>query len=193
MATGICPCTARRPRSSAPTCARPCETIEAITGRRPIGYRAPAFSITKDSRWAYDVLVREGFAYDSSQHDSPAIRGRVAPPEATPHALDLTGGTLWEFPVAVWRTAVGAVPVGGASYWAVMPTGLVLRGLRAVGPLGGLYLHPYELDPRAPAPGAPCRDAAGATASAARSAARSATWPAAERRGCSERSLGATD
>jgi polysaccharide deacetylase family protein (PEP-CTERM system associated) len=123
-------------------------TIEAIAGRRPAGYRAPAFSITQDSRWAFDVLLQEGFAYDSSQHDSPAIRGHVVPSASAPHRLELTGGTLWEFPVAVWTSGRRRVPVGGASYWAVLPTALVLRGLEAVGPLGSLYLHPYELDPQ---------------------------------------------
>jgi hypothetical protein len=28
-----------------------------------------------------------------------------------------------------------------------MPAALVLRGLRSVGALGGLYVHPYEFDP----------------------------------------------
>jgi polysaccharide deacetylase family protein (PEP-CTERM system associated) len=126
-----------------------CRTIESLTGRRPAGYRAPAFSITHDCRWAYDVLVDEGFEYDSSQHDSPRIRGRVVPSQTEPHRLELSQGSLWEFPVAVWRSGGRRVPVGGASYWAVLPTGLVLRGLESVGRYGALYLHPYELDPEA--------------------------------------------
>jgi len=123
-------------------------TIEELTGRPPAGYRAPAFSITRDAPWAYEVLAEEGFAYDASQHDSPRIRRRTAPVSAAPHQLVLSGGrTLWEFPVAVWRTSRARVPVGGASYWSVMPSSLVLRGLRQAGPLAGLYLHPQELDP----------------------------------------------
>ena len=123
-------------------------TIEDLTGRPPIGYRAPAFSITREARWAYEVLAEEGFAYDASQYDSPRIRGRIAPVSVAPHQLTLGGGrTLWEFPVAVWRTSRARVPVGGASYWCVMPTSVVLRGLRQAGPLAGLYLHPQELDP----------------------------------------------
>jgi len=122
-------------------------TIEELTGRRPMGYRAPAFSITRDCPWAYDVLLEEGFAYDASQHDSPRIRRRVIPSTGAPHPIQLDAGTLWEFPVAVWHTRATPVPVGGASYWATMPTALVLRGLRGSGPLAGLYLHPYELDP----------------------------------------------
>jgi hypothetical protein len=37
--------------------------------------------------------------------------------------------------------------VGGASYWAALPKPVILKGLEESGPMAGLYLHPYELDP----------------------------------------------
>jgi peptidoglycan/xylan/chitin deacetylase (PgdA/CDA1 family) len=121
-------------------------TIEELTGRTPIGYRAPAFSITRDAAgWAYEVLVEQGFAYDASQHDSPAIRDHAVPADTAPHRLDVG---LWEFPIAVWHPGPAAVPVGGASYWQVLPTAVVLKGLDHAGPYAGLYLHPNELDPQ---------------------------------------------
>jgi polysaccharide deacetylase family protein (PEP-CTERM system associated) len=120
-------------------------TIAELTGRAPVGYRAPAFSITTASTWAYEVLAQEGFAYDASQHDSPAIRDRAVPATQQPHRLD---AGLWEFPVAVWHPGPATVPVGGASYWQVLPTALVLKGLERAGPYAGLYLHPNELDPQ---------------------------------------------
>jgi polysaccharide deacetylase family protein (PEP-CTERM system associated) len=120
-------------------------TIEELTGRTPIGYRAPAFSITTATGWAYEVLAGEGFVYDASQHDSPAIRDRAVPVTTAPHRID---AGLWEFPVAVWRARGIKIPVGGASYWQVLPTPVVLRGLQNAGPHAGLYLHPYELDPQ---------------------------------------------
>jgi polysaccharide deacetylase family protein (PEP-CTERM system associated) len=121
-----------------------CDTIERLTGVRPVGYRAPAFSITRAAQWAYEVLADEGFAYDASQHDSVAVRNRIAPASGLPHPLS---DRLWEFPVAVWRSSRGRLPVGGASYWSVTPTPLVLHGLGEAGQYAGLYLHPHELDP----------------------------------------------
>jgi polysaccharide deacetylase family protein (PEP-CTERM system associated) len=124
-------------------------TIEQLTGRVPRGYRAPAFSITRASDWAYEVLGSEGFDYDASAHDTPALRDRPEAARGAPHPLELAGGRrLWEFPVAVWHTRAGAIPIGGASYWSVLPRSLVLQGLERAGPLTGLYLHPHELDPR---------------------------------------------
>jgi polysaccharide deacetylase family protein (PEP-CTERM system associated) len=122
-------------------------TIGELTGQRPVGYRAPAFSITRDTPWAYDVLASEGFAYDASQHDSPRIRDRIVPASSAPHRLQAGGSELWEFPVAVWRPGRLKLPVGGASYWGALPTRLILKGLSETEPLAGLYLHPYELDP----------------------------------------------
>jgi peptidoglycan/xylan/chitin deacetylase (PgdA/CDA1 family) len=130
------------------------QTIERLTGRPPAGYRAPAFSITRASGWAYEVLLSEGFVYDASVHDTPALRNRPEAAKASPHRLELRdGGALWEFPVAVWRTRAGVIPIGGASYWTVLPRALVLRGLDRAGPLAGLYLHPHELDPQPLRPG----------------------------------------
>jgi polysaccharide deacetylase family protein (PEP-CTERM system associated) len=121
-----------------------CATIEQLTGTQPLGYRAPAFSITRASAWAHAVLAEQGFAYDASQHDTPRIRDRARSAGGGPHRLN---DSLYEFPVAVWRSPAGTVPVGGASYWAVLPTRLVIRGLQQAGAHAGLYLHPHELDP----------------------------------------------
>ena len=155
-------------------------TIEDLTGQVPVGYRAPAFSITQACPWAYDVLARQGFVYDSSQHDSPRIRGRIRSDSSRPHAMHVEGGTLWEFPIAVWHTPAGAFPVGGASYWALLPTGFILRALDRVEPLTGLYLHPHEVDPdplsaALPAGARPGQRARGAYRSAQRNLARRRT------------------
>jgi len=137
-------------------------TIEQLTGHTPLGYRAPAFSVTTESSWAYEIMAEEGLGYDASQHDSPRIPNRVVCSSRSPHQLELAGGrTLWEFPAAVWCAGRLRIPVGGASYWALMPTAVVLHGLARAGPLAGVYLHPYELDPEpldaALATGAPMR------------------------------------
>jgi polysaccharide deacetylase family protein (PEP-CTERM system associated) len=142
------PVHSQSPESFAADVRRASATIQELTGVRPLGYRAPAFSITRESAWAYDVLMAEGFTYDSSQHDSPRLRERIREGGSEPHVVELAGGRLWEFPIAVWNSRAGPVPVGGASYWAVLPTRAILHGLGQAGALAGLYLHPQELDPK---------------------------------------------
>jgi polysaccharide deacetylase family protein (PEP-CTERM system associated) len=141
---------------------RSVETIERLTGRRPAGYRAPAFSINRATPWAYDVLAELGFRYDSSAYDSPRVPDRMPPRAPGPHRLELASGrTLWELPPAVWRVGGRAVPVGGGAYWRVLPAPVLVRGLGEVARearFPALYFHPYECDPerlRAPLPAAP--------------------------------------
>jgi len=126
--------------------------LEALSGRRPLGYRAPAFSITRDTPWAYDVLAELGFRYDSSQYDSPRISRRISPVPPAPYRLQLgSGAEIWEFPIAVWRVRGRAIPVGGGAYWRVLPTNVLRHALREVGTANSypvLYFHPYELDPQ---------------------------------------------
>jgi polysaccharide deacetylase family protein (PEP-CTERM system associated) len=138
--------------------------IGEVTGRRPVGYRAPAFSITRDTPWAYEVLADLGFQYDSSQYDSPRVSGRLKEVPPAPYRLRLASGReLWELPLAVSRFAGRTVPIGGGSYWRLLPGRLLVKALQrsresTTHPV--LYFHPYECDPRVlradlpPSPGA---------------------------------------
>ena len=130
-------------------CAR---LLEELASKRPLGYRAPAFSITRDTPWAYDVLAELGFRYDSSQYDSPRISRRIGHVPAAPYRLQLgSGAEIWEFPITVWRLRGRAIPVGGGAYWRVLPATLLRRALGEVADDNAypvLYFHPYELDPQ---------------------------------------------
>jgi polysaccharide deacetylase family protein (PEP-CTERM system associated) len=129
---------------------RSIELIGELSDVRPRGYRAPAFSINRTTPWAYEVLADLGFAYDSSQYDSPRIPARIRPVPPAPFALELESGrALWELPVAAWRLGAQSVPVGGGAYWRVLPARALMSGLRSAANAGpsALYLHPYECDP----------------------------------------------
>ena len=122
------------------------EAVESAAGVRPVGYRAPAFSITRETPWAYDVLGDLHFEYDSSQYDSPRVPNRISPIPRAPYRLRAeSGAELWELPVAAT-----SIPVGGGAYWRVLPAALLSRTLRrliAEGAAPALYFHPYEFDP----------------------------------------------
>ena len=59
------------------------QAIEDACGQSVVGYRAPSFSITRQSRWALEILVELGFLYDSSifpiQHDIYGVPRCPAP------------------------------------------------------------------------------------------------------------------
>jgi polysaccharide deacetylase family protein (PEP-CTERM system associated) len=117
-------------------------SIDAI-GKHPAGYRAPEFSINRQTPWAYQVLAELGFAYDSSQHHNRRIPDRIEPVLQEPYRIELPSGrSLWEMPTP----SVGSVPVGGGGYWRLFPAPVIARALASV-PWPVLYFHPYEFDP----------------------------------------------
>jgi peptidoglycan/xylan/chitin deacetylase (PgdA/CDA1 family) len=71
--------------------------IEDAMGRRLKGHRAARFGISTSSEWAYDVLIDEGFEYDSSRMPQRAEYGvQGVPPN--PHAVRRWSGTILEIP-----------------------------------------------------------------------------------------------
>lgn len=122
---------------------RSIDAIGEVTGKRPAGYRAPEFSINRDTPWAYDVLADIGFEYDSSQHENRRIPNRITPVPGSPYRIELPSGkSLWELPTP----SVRRVPVGGGAYWRLFPAPVIVRALATMS-LPILYFHPYEFDP----------------------------------------------
>src|SRR5262249_27794698 len=88
--------------------------IEDLIGQRVIGYRAPAYSITARSLWALDVLIAEGFEYDSSifpiHHDVYGIPNALRMAHSLPSP---SGQVIYEFPIATARWGRINMPLGG--------------------------------------------------------------------------------
>lgn len=124
--------------------------LENITGEPITGYRAASYSITAKSRWALDVLVEEGFTWDSSifpvHHDRYGMPG-------TPHEPYLlrtpNGGTLTEFPLSTCPIGQYRMPIAGGGYFRLFPYSLSRWGLGRINRAGQpfiFYLHPWEID-----------------------------------------------
>jgi polysaccharide deacetylase family protein (PEP-CTERM system associated) len=132
--------------------------LEAITGVAVRGYRAPTYSITKESLWAFDILIDEGFSYDSSvfpiHHDAYGIPG--AP--RFPYTVRRADGSLEEFPLTTLPLGPGGcsyqLPIAGGGYLRLLPAALIKWGIERVnfreGKPAVLYLHPWEIDPGQP-------------------------------------------
>lgn len=123
--------------------------LEDVTGRRVCGYRAPSFSIPADREWAFEVLLEEGYVYDSSLY--PGRKGHRRGPRS---AWDVPVGkeTLREYPIAT--LAMGRVlPAGGGAFLRLLPYGLVRAAFRAAdraGTSATFYVHPWEIDAEQP-------------------------------------------
>jgi polysaccharide deacetylase family protein (PEP-CTERM system associated) len=125
------------------------DVLQDILGEAVTAYRAPCFSITRESLWALDVLTQEGVLLDSSIY--PARHDRYGIPGAplAPHRIARPSGSLWEFPPPVHSLFGRPVPVGGGGWFRLYPYGLTRRWLRAVNRAGrpfAAYFHPWEID-----------------------------------------------
>ncbi len=125
-----------------------------ITGKPVRGYRAPSFSITRESTWAFPILLDHGVDYDSSV--LPARRPYCGIPDAPrgPWIVWSNGGrSLTELPPSTFRILGRNVPFSGGGYFRLLPYRALRWALRQVnraGLPGVVYLHPWELDPNHP-------------------------------------------
>lgn len=125
--------------------------LEALAGRPVAGYRAPDFSIVRESLWALDVLAEEGHRYDSSIHPAGLARYGIPDFPAQPVRLQLAGGReLAELPVATLKWLGRQWPVAGGGYHRLLPFPFIRWAVeKAVlaGEVFVAYAHPYEFDP----------------------------------------------
>lgn len=127
--------------------------LEQMVGAPVLGYRAPSYSIVAGREWALDVLMEEGYRYDSSLFPVRRPGYGYAAGERDPHWLDRAAGRIAELPPATWRVLGANLPAAGGAYFRIFPYRLVRAALRQAesrGVPGVFYLHPWEVDPEQP-------------------------------------------
>jgi polysaccharide deacetylase family protein (PEP-CTERM system associated) len=127
--------------------------LEDVTGREVTGFRAPNFSIVPGKEWAFDVLLEEGYRYDSSLF--PIRRPGYGYPNATPrpHVIRRPTGNLLEFPLATTAWKGLRLPGAGGGYFRQLPYALTRAAFRqhaACGVPGTFYIHSWEFDSEQP-------------------------------------------
>jgi polysaccharide deacetylase family protein (PEP-CTERM system associated) len=128
------------------------DTLEQVTGQAVVGYRAPTFSIMRQTAWALDVLVELDMAYDSSiypvRHDRYGVPGAPRSPFIAVGQSDC----ILELPPATLRLCKLNLPMGGGGYFRLFPLFFMEWAIRQAEracypPVAMLYFHPWEFDP----------------------------------------------
>lgn len=110
------------------------------------GFRAPVFSLTEETQWAYEILSDLKFTYSSS----------VLPAKNPLYGWESFGispkrinGNIIEVPMTIARFGLLNIPYGGGVYFRALPNfiiSLLSKKNEAVNnPLLG-YFHPYDID-----------------------------------------------
>jgi polysaccharide deacetylase family protein (PEP-CTERM system associated) len=129
------------------------DVLESAAGRPVTAFRAPSYSITRNSLWALDILKNEGFQYDSSIFPTYHPRYGIPGAKNFPHSLHNEHGKLWEFPPSVIQFWGWNVPVAGGGYFRLYPaqlTAYAFSHLNRLGHPGVFVIHPWEVDPDQP-------------------------------------------
>jgi polysaccharide deacetylase family protein (PEP-CTERM system associated) len=131
--------------------------IEDVFSGPVVGYRAPNFSIGRAQRWAYQILLEEGFYYDSSTFPILHDRyGQVGAPRFPYEVWRSGSASLLEFPIGTARLFGINLPVGGGGYFRLAPFAVSRAGIGRVNSCDQrpvmFYLHPWELDGQQPRP-----------------------------------------
>lgn len=133
------------------------DVLQNLIGAPVLGYRAPSFSLTPKSPWAVDVLIEEGYRYDSSVF--PIRRGRYGDP-ASPRGVhwlrepDDNSAGLLEVPPSTVRILGQNLPVAGGGFFRLWPLAFTRWAIRRLNDAESapavVYLHPWEVDPDQP-------------------------------------------
>jgi polysaccharide deacetylase family protein (PEP-CTERM system associated) len=119
-----------------------------------IGYRAPSYSITPRSLWALDILIEEGYAYDSSIFPIRHDRYGIPVSDRRPYRIDRAGSSIIEVPASTTRLGPLNFPVAGGGYFRILPYWWTRWGVNRVNEAerrpAVFYLHPWEIDPLQP-------------------------------------------
>jgi polysaccharide deacetylase family protein (PEP-CTERM system associated) len=127
------------------------DAIMGITGSRPIGFRAPQWSVTAHTPWFDEILAQRGYLYDSSRNPLPFVGDRNA--ARHPYRIQTTHGALWEIPPMVSPSLAGNLPTGGGWGFRLFPFAMIVSTIERYGRADRpavLYLHPRDVDPKGP-------------------------------------------
>jgi polysaccharide deacetylase family protein (PEP-CTERM system associated) len=128
--------------------------LEDASGRAVDGYRAPSFSITKQSLWALDVLIEEGYRYDASIFPIRHDRYGIPSSPRHPYVVVRESGSLVECPGSTARVGPLNLPIAGGGYFRLLPYAWTRWGIARLNRHEGrpaiFYVHPWEVDPGQP-------------------------------------------
>lgn len=110
------------------------------------GFRAPVFSLTERTSWAYDAMKELGLTYSSSV--LPAKNPLYGWENFGQQPRKMEDGLI-EIPMTLGRFGPLTVPLAGGVYFRALPRFLILRAIKNQFKKGHpvlSYFHPYDID-----------------------------------------------
>jgi len=125
---------------------RAIKSLEDLTGKKVRSYRAPAFSITQENKWAFDIMNENGITVDSSIFPGDRDFGGFSSFGSTdPCIIEYNGYEIREFPINYATTFSKKYFFSGGGYFRFLPYPLI-KNLMHKSPYVMTYFHPRDFD-----------------------------------------------
>jgi polysaccharide deacetylase family protein (PEP-CTERM system associated) len=129
---------------------RSMDLLQNLSGKPVRAFRAPGFSLTQKTLWAFDCLIELGIEVDSSVFPAPRGHGGFAGfGAALPTLIHRPGGVLREFPINLAFAGVVPLVFSGGGYFRLLPR-WSLQPLFNAAPYVMTYFHPRDFDAAQP-------------------------------------------
>lgn len=123
------------------------DALEQCVGKKVKSFRAPAFSIGKENKWAFEVLSQCGIKCDASVFPAERDFGGFAQfTEKTPSMIYFEGGMIKEFPVCTTKLWGKEMAYSGGGYFRFFPLRYIKREMKG-NDYSMFYFHIRDLLP----------------------------------------------
>ena len=129
------------------------ESLQNLTGIKITSYRAPGFSMNKNTLWAFEILNEFGIENDSSFKSGLHMGFKKRIPNE-PFILKGSGFEIKEFPTRTFNLFGSHLIYSGSGYFRLYPYFFTKWALGKINNKYKksfvFYLHPWEIDPDQP-------------------------------------------
>lgn len=120
--------------------------LQDLTGEMIVSFRAPGFSITEKTKWAFEVLYELGITHDCSIFPTKRAHGGYKDyPFCAPSKIIYEGATIKEFPINKTQTLFKDVVFSGGGYFRILPYNFIKKQSEKSTYIMS-YFHPRDFD-----------------------------------------------
>jgi peptidoglycan-N-acetylglucosamine deacetylase len=120
--------------------------LEDITEKQIEIYRAPAFSINDQTKWALELLLERGIRYDLSLFQGNHSLGGISGIKINePFFIETPSGTLLEYPISITDILNVSFATCGGGYFRLLPYEIIRQLLKRKS-YRMTYFHPRDFD-----------------------------------------------
>jgi len=121
-------------------------SIESLTGKKVVSYRAPGFSLKPNSEWVFEELNTHGIEIDCSIFPAKRAHGGYENfGTAQPTKINFNGIQIKEFPINVFNIINKSIVFSGGGYFRLLPYSLIKHMTRS-SKYVMTYFHPRDFD-----------------------------------------------